>query len=244
MNKTLLITGGSSGIGLSIVKRFLKGGFSVINFDIAKSFDHSQLQNIACDLLDKDTSTKALEQVLQREKIDAFVSNAGVHLSANIESTDEQAFDKVFDLNVKSAYRFTQKIVTHMKGQGGGVILYIGSDQSIVAKRNSFAYNLSKHALLSMAKTTALDYADFNIRSNLLCPGTIDTPLYHQAIEKYCQSSGEDIEAVHKQEAALQPLNRIGKAQEVAELTWFLASDHAGFITGSALPIDGGYTAQ
>ena len=120
----------------------------------------------------------------------------------------------------------------------------MSSDQALVAKRNSFIYNLSKTAIASMAKTTALDYASYNIRANAVCPGTIETPLYHQAIDRYCQQSGADKAQVHQEEQAEQPLNRLGKPKEVAELVLFLASDKATFITGSLQVIDGGYTAQ
>jgi 2-keto-3-deoxy-L-fuconate dehydrogenase len=103
-------------------------------------------------------------------------------------------------------------------------------------------YNLTKHALASMAKTTALDYAVYNIRANTLCPGTIETPLYHNAIDAYCRKTGADPEKIHAQEAALQPLGRIGQPNDVAAMALFLASDDASFITGSLQAIDGGYT--
>jgi 2-keto-3-deoxy-L-fuconate dehydrogenase len=99
-------------------------------------------------------------------------------------------------------------------------------------------------ALASIAKTTALDYALFNIRANAVCPGTIETPLYHQAIDNYCKRSGANKAEIHAEEAALQPLGRLGQPEEVAELVYFLASDKAKFITGSLQVIDGGYTAQ
>ena len=120
----------------------------------------------------------------------------------------------------------------------------MASDQALIAKQNSFAYNLSKSALASIAKTTALDYASYNIRANAVCPGTIETPLYHQAIDNYCQKSGADKSAIHLEEEKLQPLQRLGQPEEVAELVLFLASDKAKFITGSLQVIDGGYTAQ
>jgi NAD(P)-dependent dehydrogenase (short-subunit alcohol dehydrogenase family) len=165
-----------------------------------------------------------------------------MHFSASIENTSESDFTKVFNLNVKGAYLVTQAVLPYMKQQQNGVILYIGSDQSTVGKSNSFIYNISKHALASMAKTTALDYASFNIRANTLCPGTIETPLYHKAINAYCEKSGADPILVHAQEAALQPLKRIGQPDDVAAMALFLASNDAAFITGSLQAIDGGYT--
>ena len=93
-----------------------------------------------------------------------------------------------------------------------------------------------------MAKTTALDYAKFNIRANAICPGTIETALYHKAIDNYCQSSGENKQKIHAEEEQLQPLGRLGQPEEVADYALFLASDKATFITGSLQVIDGGYT--
>jgi NAD(P)-dependent dehydrogenase (short-subunit alcohol dehydrogenase family) len=142
------------------------------------------------------------------------------------------------------AFEDIKAFLPNMKLNKNGSIILMSSDQALIAKHNSFAYNLSKAALASMAKTTALDYATFNIRANAVCPGTIETPLYHQAIDNYCQKSGADKAEVHNEEASLQPLNRIGQPEEVAELVLFLASDKAKFITGSLQVIDGGYTVQ
>ena len=131
-----------------------------------------------------------------------------------------------------------------MKQNKNGAIVLVSSDQAVIAKRNSFAYNLSKSALASMAKTTALDYAEFNIRANAVCPGTIETPLYHKAIDNYCDKTGANKQAIHDDEAHQQPLGRLGQPEEVAQLVYFLASEQASFITGSLQLIDGGYTAQ
>ncbi len=113
-----------------------------------------------------------------------------------------------------------------------------------MGKRNSFAYNLSKAALASMAKTTALDYAEFGIRANAVCPGTIETPLFHSAIDNYCANTGANKDEVVAEESALQPLGRLGQPEDVANLVAFLVSEDASFITGSLQVIDGGYTAQ
>ena len=180
--------------------------------------------------------------VEQEQRIDALICNAGIHLSANIENTSEQAFDQLLAVNVKGAFAAIQATLPSMKEQQSGAIVVIASDQAMIGKTNSFAYNLSKHALASLCKTTALDYAKYNIRINALCPGTIETPLYHNAIDRYCKQSGADKNLVHQEEAALQPLGRLGQPAEVAEYALFLASDKASFVTGSLQLIDGGYT--
>ncbi len=237
-----VVTGGSAGIGAAVVEKLLQQGYQVINLDIQPG--------LACDFQACDVSKVAeVHQVIagvQAEygRIDLLVSNAGRHLSADIEQTTEAMLDELFALNVKGAFAAVQAVLPQMKQQRDGVILLMASDQAVIGKRNSFAYNLTKAALASMARTTALDYASFNIRCNAICPGTIDTPLYQQAIARYCAKSGREESEVHREEAAEQPLGRLGKPEEVAALVAFLASPEAAFITGSLQLIDGGYTAQ
>ncbi|MEN8635019.1 SDR family oxidoreductase [Pseudoalteromonas distincta] len=242
MSKVAVITGGTKGIGLAVVKRLLNNGYEVHNLDI-------ELSEIGifhqCDVSDVSAVRNCINAICeQSQRIDVLVSNAGKHLSANIESTDEQTLDALFALNVKGAYAAVQSVLPSMKAQNSGAIILVASDQAIIGKQNSFAYNLTKHALASMAKTTALDYASFNIRANAVCPGTIETPLFHNAIDAYCAKSGANKAEIVAEEASLQPLNRLGQADEVAALVSFLASDDASFITGSLQSIDGGYTAQ
>jgi NAD(P)-dependent dehydrogenase (short-subunit alcohol dehydrogenase family) len=239
MTKTLIITGASSGIGYAIAKRFEAANYSVHNLDIVQGeTEHFHY----CDVSDAKQVNTCVAEIAENGPIDVLISNVGMHFSANIENTSEEDLMAVFNLNVKGAYLVTKAVIPYMKQEKNGVILFIGSDQSTVGKRNSFAYNLSKHALASMAKTTALDYAAYNIRANILCPGTIETPLYHKAINAYCKKSGANVDEVHEEEAALQPIGRIGQPEDVAGMALFLASDDASFITGSLHAIDGGYT--
>ncbi|HCH70451.1 MAG TPA: oxidoreductase [Colwellia sp.] len=241
MKKTCVVTGGSSGIGLSIVKLFEQNNYLVFNLDLSPS---SFGEYYYCDVTNVSQVTDIINNITKQQSIDVLVSNAGIHFSANIENTSEDDFDKVFNINVKGAYAAVKAVLPSMKAKNNGAIIIMSSDQALVAKHNSFAYNLSKAALASMAKTTAIDYAAFNIRANAVCPGTIETPLYHHAINNYCQKSGANKAEIHKEEESLQPLNRLGQPEEVAELVLFLASDNAKFITGSLQVIDGGYTAQ
>lgn len=241
MKKTCIVTGGSSGIGLSVVKLFLANDYQVFNLDIQPS-DIGQF--CPCDITNLDQITNIIDDITQHNNIDALVSNAGIHFSATIENTSEEELDNIFSINVKGAYAAMKAVLPNMKANRYGNIILISSEQALVGKPNSFAYSLTKTALASMAKTTALDYAAFNIRANAVCPGTIETPLYHKAIDSYCLKSGANKEDIHKEEAKLQPLGRLGQPDEVAELVFFLASDKAKFITGSLQVIDGGYTTQ
>ena len=241
-----IISGGSLGIGRATTEQFIKEGYLVFNLDL-RDFE-SPIDNatwIKCDVSRCEDVKQAIASIIASHgRCDALVSNAGIHVSANIEQTDEALLDKVFGINVKGAYAAVKAVLPTMREQQSGAIVFIASDQALVGKRNSFAYNLSKAALASMAKTTALDYAQYNIRANAVCPGTIETPLYHNAIDRYVAQSGANKAQVHAEEAQLQPLGRLGQADEVADLVYFLASDKAKFITGSLHVIDGGYTAQ
>ena len=242
MKQVAIVTGGSQGIGYAIVEKLLNEQYQVFNLDIVPG-ELGEFRE--CDVSQVATVKSVIQTILSTTgRIDLLVSNAGRHLSADIEATDETTLDALFALNVKGAYAALQAVLPQMRVQHSGAIVLLASDQALIAKKNSFAYNLTKHALASMAKTTALDYARFNIRVNAVCPGTIETPLFHQAIDRYCANSGADKAAVVADEAAEQPLGRLGQPEEVAALVAFLASDNARFITGSLQLIDGGYTCQ
>ena len=242
MQKVGIVTGGSSGIGLSVVQSFLREGYRVFNLDLQSS---EEGEFIYCDVSSVAMVEKTVHDIISSVGyIDVAVASAGIHFSATIEETSEEDFDRVMAVNVKGAYALLRSVLPTMKAKGRGVITLLASDQSLVGKRHSFAYNMSKHALASMAKTTALDYASEGIRVNAVCAGTIETPLYHKAIDRYCKASGEDKGKVHLEEAALQPIGRLGRPEEVAALVKFLSSDDASFITGSLQVIDGGYTCQ
>lgn len=241
-----VVTGGSKGIGLAVCQLFAKQGYQVFNLDLE---DFSQpVENgtwLACDVSDVEGVAHCIEQINKDAgRIDALVCNAGFHVSATIEQTDEALLDRVFNVNVKGAYSAIRAVLPTMRAQQRGAVIVMGSDQSFIGKQSSFAYGMSKSALASIARTTALDYASDNIRVNAVCPGTIETPLFHNAIDKYVARSGADKAEVLQDEAAAQPLGRLGQPDDVAELVCFLASDKAKFITGSLHAVDGGYTAQ
>lgn len=242
MSEVAIVTGGSKGIGLAIVEKLANQGYKVYNLDIVTS-DIGEYRH--CDVRDVASVQRVIADICEREeRVDVLVCNAGIHRSANIEQTSEAMLDEVIALNIKGAFAATQSVLPLMREAKRGSIVYISSDQALVGKRNSFAYNLSKAALASMTKTTALDYAEFGIRANAVCPGTIETPLFHSAIDNFCASTGADKDAVVAEESALQPLGRLGQPEDVANLVAFLVSEEAGFITGSLQVIDGGYTAQ
>lgn len=243
--KTVVISGGSSGIGLEVIKKFLGCHYQVYNLDVIEAeFKHPHLHFIFCDVSLVSHLKLASEMISQKTPcIDVLVSNAGIHFSANILTISEEDFSRVFGINIKGAVFFTKYFLPLLLNNKKGSLIYVGSDQSFIAKKNSSLYGASKAALVNLTKSMALDFANQGIRANLVAAGTIDTPLYRAAISRYSERSGLALSSIHQQEEALQPLGRLGQAHEVADLIYFLSSDEAQFITGAVIPIDGGYTA-
>ena len=120
----------------------------------------------------------------------------------------------------------------------------MGSDQSFIGKGSSSVYGLTKGALAQLTKSTAIDYAPFNIRVNCICPGTIDTPLLHKSVAHFSSKSGKPIDEIDESLKTMQPMGRIGRPEEIARSVAFLLSDDSSFTTGSLLSVDGGYVCQ
>ena len=244
--RIVIISGGSSGIGKACVEQFLRAGDVVYNFDINQEFiANNNYKYLKVDVTNHAAITDAINTVIKAHaKIDVLIISAGQHLSANIETTTDEQLLTLTNLNLLGAYWLIREVIPYMKQQNKGNIVTIGSDQCTIAKSNSTVYGMTKAALLSLTKSIALDYAKYNIRANCIGAGTIRTPLYTNAITQYSEKSGIPLIEIEKSEALEQPIGRVGKPEEVAELAYFLANDTSTFITGALIPIDGGYTAR
>jgi 2-keto-3-deoxy-L-fuconate dehydrogenase len=244
--KTVIVSGGSSGIGLATIQRFIEKGYLAFNLDIQPiEFKHDNLIHFNCDV----SSSKAIDITVNEIKkhvkaIDALVCSAGIHYSATLLESSEADFDRLMDINVRGCFFLTKAILPMMIEHEKGSIVYVGSDQTIVAKKNSSLYGMTKAALGGLTKSTALDYAKFGIRSNLVAAGTVDTPLVTKALQQYCDKNAVNLKDIIQSEQEEFPLKRIAQPDEIANLIYFLSSDQALFITGAIIPIDGGYTAQ
>jgi len=246
-SKILIVSGGSSGIGESIVHKFLLNNYLVYNLDIKNNTELSNKQNyrwINVDVSNNEQVSTAVNSITEtHDFIDVVIPNAGLHLSGNIETTTDEQLYRLLNLNLLGAYWLIKYTIPYMKRKGGAIIT-IGSDQSSIAKENSAVYGMTKAALAHLTKSTALDYAKFNIRANCIGAGTIDTPLYRKAIYDYSQRSGIPLDKIERDEAITQPIGRIGYSTEVAELAYFLAQENVSYITGAVIPIDGGYISR
>lgn len=245
-NKTIVITGASTGIGEATAKLFAKEGANVFNLDVMEPNYHDPLiQFLPCDISKFSDTANAFQKVLSTaNKIDYLFANAGVHIFANIEDTTLEDLDRIIDINLKGIFYSLKCALPIMKKQKFGSIVLTGSDQSFIGKGESAAYGATKGAISQLTKSTAIDYAKYNIRVNCICPGTIDTPLYHHAVKQYSSKSGIAKDSVYAAMNSAQPLARIGSPEEVAHLVEFLFSDKSSFITGSLLSVDGGFVAQ
>jgi 2-keto-3-deoxy-L-fuconate dehydrogenase len=246
--KIMLISGGSSGIGEACISKYLANNYLVFNLDLADNLRFNKEANynyLHVDVTNEQEISKAIAAIVAKhKKIDVLIASAGAHLSATIESTSSEQLQALLNLNLLSVYWLIRYTVPIMKQHENGSIILMGSDQCTIAKSNSAVYGMTKAAVNHLAKSTALDYAKYNIRANCIGAGTVDTPLYRNAITRYSVRSGIDLAQIEEDEALQQPLGRVGKPEEVAELAYFLGQDNVSYITGALIPIDGGYIVK
>jgi len=246
--KTAVITGGGSGIGLAIAKRFAMHGASIEILDLQPTAIADAIAELhsggysasgeSCDVADPLSVDKAFAAILsRRSKIDILVNNAGIAHVGNAMNTSPEDFARIQRVNVNGVAHCTQAALRNMTITGGGVILNLASTVSQMAISDRFAYATSKGAVLAMTYSIAKDFLEFGVRCNAILPGRIHTPFVDGFIAKnYPGREEEMFEKLSK----TQPIGRMGKPDEVATAALFLCSDEASFITGSAYPVDGG----
>jgi len=247
-NKVIVVTGGASGIGQAAAREFAMRNGAVAIFDrdpagretaVALRSEGRTAEYFHVDLGVAEQVEQAVEQTVEcMGGIDVLVNNAGIQRYGTAVTTSEQEWDELLNANLRSAFLASKYAIPHIIRRGGGSIVITGSVQSMTAQRNSVAYVVSKHALLGLTRSMALDFAKDNIRVNCVCPGAIDTPLM-----RWAASLDEDPQRVIEGVKKLSPLGRMGSSEEIARVIVFLASDLASFVTGTAIAADGGLLA-
>ncbi len=251
LNKVVLVTGSTSGIGRETAIAFASHGAHVMISGRDRSRGEDVMQKIiasggSANLLIGDVSDSSFcknlvdETVKSFGKLDILFNNAGIVMHGEIGVHSDDEWKNLIDINLSSIFFLSRAAIGHMKNQGGGVIINMSSECGLIGYKNLAAYSATKGAIIMFTKVLALDHASDNIRINAVCPGDIDTPMMDMGWENQNLSS----EAIRDTLKKHIPIGRVGKSEDIAATVMFLASDLSGFITGVALPIDGGTTAR
>lgn len=238
--KVAIVTGAAQGIGRACVDAFVADGWQVVAVDIdEEGLGRLSVATVPGDVAHRETSQRAVEEALRRYgRLDCAVANAGLNLPKLIDDTTDDEFDRLIDVNVRAPVYLAQAAHRHLASSGGNLVI-VASKTGLVAQRNSPIYVATKGAAVQLARALALDWAPEGIRVNAICPGIVDTPMLRSFIEGL-----PDPEIAWREHEKAQPLGRLASPEECAAAVLFLASEAASFITGVALPIDGGFTAE
>jgi NAD(P)-dependent dehydrogenase (short-subunit alcohol dehydrogenase family) len=245
---SVVVTGAAKGIGAGVAEAFAKAGWSVVAVDR----DEAPLQQTASRIAGKvevltlvgDVASRATNDAAVKLAIDRFggldagVGNAGVVLAKLIDESSSEEFDRIFSVNVK-ALMYLAQAAHKALAKSKGSLTVIASKTGLVAQRNSPLYCATKGAAVQLARALALDWAPEGIRVNAVCPGIVDTPMLQEFYDAM-----PDPAAFRRKDEVAQPLGRLATPAEIASVVLFLATPAAGFITGVALPVDGGFTAE
>ena len=243
--KNAVVTGGGSGIGRAVCLLFAKQGATVHVVDVNEAQAKETVQLITD--ADGEACVRVCDVTQQQQVIDLYkqiglihvlINNAGVSHIGKADTTSEEDFDKIFRVNVKGIYNSLHAAIPLMKQHGGGVILNMSSVAAVVGLPDRFAYSMSKGAVYAMTMSVAKDYINDNIRCNCISPGRVHTPFVDNFLAK--NYPGREVEMFDKL-SKTQPIGRMAKPEEIANLILYLCSDEASFITGSDYAIDGGF---
>jgi NAD(P)-dependent dehydrogenase (short-subunit alcohol dehydrogenase family) len=246
--KRAYVTGGSSGIGASIVETFAAEGARVA-IGASRHADQARAAArnlpggnhvvVQADLYDKQQTERAADEVIAGfGGLDIFVHSAGIDVTqtAPTHETPDETWDRMMNLHLNAAFRLSKRLIPAMLKGKNPAIVFIGSVCGLVAWEGDVAYNVAKAGLQHLARCIASDYAKAGLRANVIAPGVIDTPLTRAYASGMPGGEAEGLKVL----AAMHPIGRYAKPHEIADAAAFLASDKASFITGVVLPIDGG----
>ena len=246
--KTAIITGGGSGIGKAISTTFAKQGAHVCVLDFSEDNGNATVSEIEndgfsasfykCDVSNQERIEEIFVEIAKNNTIDILINNAGIAHIGNIENTNSEDLDRLYNVNIKGVYNGIKAAIPYFKKQNNGVVINMASIASSVGISDRFAYSMTKGAVLTMTYSVAKDYISNGIRCNCISPARVHTPFVDNFIKQnYPDNQAEMFENLSK----TQPIGRMGKPEEIANLALYLCSDEASFITGTDFPIDGGF---
>lgn len=247
-NKVALVTGGAKGIGLASAECIAKQGAAVMIVDLSiealevaqvhlKEYA-GQIDAIEADIVHRADTERAVHNAVKKfGGLDILVNNAGIQTFGDPITTTEEIWDRTMNVNLKGHWLMSKAAIPEMLKRGSGAIVNISSVQGLASQRNVVAYATSKHAMIGLTRSMAVDLASQHIRVNCVCPGTVNTPMIHSIIEM--DSNPERLKTILNK---MHPLGRIADPEEIGEVVAFLASDRASFMTGSVVTVDGGLT--
>jgi NAD(P)-dependent dehydrogenase (short-subunit alcohol dehydrogenase family) len=244
--KAALVTGATSGIGRAAAEALSRAGWWVM---VAGRDEQRARETVAAldgpgahvtaDLADSDAPRRLIEATVEQAgRLDALVNNAALYTQGTVAELDDGDLDTLLSVNLRAAIRLAGAAVTHMRGNGGGVIVNVSSEAGLVAVPGQVAYNVTKAGLVMLTRCIAVDHAADGVRAVSVCPGTTRTPLVDAAIER-----AADPAAHERRLAESRPAKRLGTPGEIAAAIVFAASEEASFMTGTEIVVDGGYTA-
>lgn len=245
-HKKAVVTGGGSGIGKAIATVLAKQGAEVHILELtAESAAHAiaeikalgaEAKAYACDVANQQNVIDTLNAI---GKIDILVNNAGIAHVGKADTTPEADFDRVMNVNVKGVYNCIYAAIPKLREAGGGVIINMASIAALIGLPDRFVYSTAKGAIKAMTMSVAKDYINENIRCNSISPARVHTPFVDGFLQK---NYPDNIEEMFEKLSKTQPIGRMAKPEEVANLALYLCSDEASFVTGVDYPIDGGFT--
>ena len=242
-DKTAIITGGGTGIGLATAHAFYQEGAKIILFGRRKEKLEKAVEKLggSAIIVQGDmTNNNDLDQLINEtlhnfKKIDILVNNAGLFNGSPLHEISDSQWDEIMDINIRSVFQLTRRVLPVMLSQKYGSIIHISSILGLIAVPQVAAYNVSKGALNQFSRSIAVEYGSSGIRSNSICPGLIATDMTADLMK--------DVDLM-KEWSKEYPIGRFGKPEDVANACLYLASDESSFVTGITLPVDGGFTAH